>query len=308
MKMGNRRLVLGTRGSRLALSQAESVRKLLLDAWPDLEVEIRVIKTSGDRLGSRRVHLGRGVFTREIEQALFDREVDVAVHSLKDLPVELPDGLVLAAVPARESVGEALVLPRGGTLDSLPEGAGVGTGSPRRRAFLLAFRGDLKILPLAGNVTTRLEKLDRGEYDAVVLAAAGLRRLGLDDRISQLLEPEIIPPAPGQGALGLEVRGDDSWIRSVVSAVNDRESLAAVTAERSFLAGLGGGCRLPVGAWAKLENGMLVLKGAAADPEGRTVLVEGGTGLPEEAETLGRELAERFLRMGASRLIGEPDS
>jgi hydroxymethylbilane synthase len=298
------RIVIGTRGSQLALWQARHVRDELHRTVPDVEVEIREIKTTGDKLQEAKTSdpLPKGLFTREIESALLAAEIDVAVHSLKDLPTELPKGLRLAAVPPREDVSEALISRNGASLESLEPDSVVGSGSLRRQAFLLAMRPDLIVKPIRGNVPTRLRKLEEG-YDAVILARAGLIRLGLEENISEILSPDTFPPAPGQAAIGLETRENDGATGELLATINDHDALAAVTAERSFLDGLGGGCRLPIGAWGRMINGVLVLDGTVADPEGKTVLKDRTEGGPDQSERLGRELALELLKRGADRLL-----
>ncbi|MDP6444687.1 MAG: hydroxymethylbilane synthase, partial [Pirellulaceae bacterium] len=243
-------LRIGTRGSALARWQAEHIQQLLGDRGA--AAELVLIETQGDVKSGPIGAIGtQGVFTKEIQRALLDRRVDLAVHSLKDLPTEPVDGLQLTATPPREQCGDALVSNRFATFPELPAAARIGTGSARRQAQLLHWRSDLDVLDIRGNVDTRLQKLDDGEYDAIILAQAGLMRLGLADRIREVAPKEIILPAVGQGAIGLETRADDRDSIAVVSQLNDAETLAAVTAERSLLAALRGGCLAPVGAWAR---------------------------------------------------------
>lgn len=305
---------IGSRGSKLALWQAEWVRVRLEAARPGVQVCVEVIKTEGD--ARRDVPLsvigGRGVFTKEIEQALLDNRVDIAVHSLKDLPTVVPDGLLLAATPEREDARDALVLREGfepavtssgGALDLLPRGARVGTSSVRRLAQLKHRRPDLNILDLRGNVDTRLRKLDAGWYEAVVLASAGLRRLGLDARISAHLSVEEMLPAVGQGALGIETRGDDAETNALVSALEDAATRAAVTAERSLLRALGGGCQLPIAAHAVVSGDALRLAALVAAPTGERVFNDAVEGHTSEAEQLGVRLSEILTGRGALALL-----
>jgi hydroxymethylbilane synthase len=304
-----RTLRLGTRGSQLARWQAEWVAGELRRLGHT--VELIEIATHGDVDRARPVEeIGtRGVFTKAIQQALLAREVDLAVHSLKDLPTESVDGLALAAVPSRESAADVLVC---GTdnpvrptvvLDVLPQGARVGTGSLRRQAQLLHWRPDLRISEVRGNVDTRLRKLNEGQFDAIVLAEAGLRRLGLAGRISEVLPFEIMLPAVGQGALGIECRADDDKTLAALAALDDAETRAAVTAERALLAHLRGGCMAPVGALGLVEAGRLTLQAVVLSPDGRQRLTAGGDAAPEDAVAVGRRAAEDLIGQGAAELI-----
>ena len=310
--MTGRRLTLGTRGSRLALVQAEWVAAALRRAVPGLEVTLRTISTEGDRVQSPLPEAlpswGQGVFARDIEMALLRGEIDFAVHSLKDLTAELPTGLVIAAVPPREDPSDVLVTVDGRELDALSRGARVGTSSLRRAAFLQAYRPDLEPVPLRGNVDTRWRKLlDPGQgYDAIVLAAAGLVRLGLDEAPRWAIPHEVLLPAPGQGALGLEARADDEGTRSLLGTIDDAPTAAAVRAERRALRDLEGGCRLPVSALGTpLPDGALRLLGAVAAPDGARVIRSEVTGAQDEAETLGAALAARLLEEGAADLLNQ---
>ncbi|HYN86661.1 MAG TPA: hydroxymethylbilane synthase [Pyrinomonadaceae bacterium] len=305
---------IGSRGSKLALWQAGWVRERLQAAHPGAEVCVEVIKTEGDvrRDVPLSVIGGRGVFTKEIEQALLDGRVDIAVHSLKDLPTVVPDGLLLAATPEREDARDALVLREGfapsqgmtgSALDLLPRGARVGTSSVRRLAQLKHRRPDLSVLDLRGNVDTRLRKLDGGWYEAVVLASAGLRRLGLEGRVGAHLAIEEMLPAVGQGALGVETRGDDAETNALVSALDHAATRAAVTAERSLLRALGGGCQLPIAAHAVVLGGALRLTALVAAPSGESVVGDSIEGHPSEAEALGVRLSEILTARGALALL-----
>jgi hydroxymethylbilane synthase len=305
-----RTLSLGTRGSRLALVQAEWVAAALRAAVPGLEVRLRTISTEGDRVQSPLPEAlpswGLGVFARDIEAALLRGEIDFAVHSLKDLTAELPAGLAIAAVPAREDPSDVLVTLDGRRLDDLPCDARVGTSSLRRAAFLRAYRPDLQPVALRGNVDTRWRKLlDPGQgYDAIVLAAAGLVRLGLDEAPRWAIPHEVLLPAPGQGALALEAREDDKETRALLAAVNDPPTARAVRAERRVLRDLEGGCRLPVSALGTaLPDGALRLAGAVAAPDGARVIRVALTGELKEPEALGAALASRLLEMGARELL-----
>lgn len=293
---------LGTRGSALARWQAEWVRGQLEALG--LRVELVLIETTGDvRTGPIGQMAGQGVFTKEIQRALLAGTVDLAVHSLKDLPTEAVEGLGLAAVPPRESVGDALISRQGLPFRELAPGSRVGTGSARRRAQLLALRSDLEVLDIRGNVDTRLAKLDRGEYDAIVLAEAGLRRLGLAGRITEVFSRDQLLPAIGQGALGLETRAEDEATRFWVRRLNDEVTEQAVCAERSLLAALRGGCLAPVGAWARREADQLRLDAVVLSLDGSKRLYASQTASPSDAVPLGESVAEALLDQGARSLI-----
>ncbi|MFV2065557.1 MAG: hydroxymethylbilane synthase [Pirellulales bacterium] len=297
------RLRLGTRASALARWQAEWVAGELEKFGA--EVELVEISTDGDRQQSAPIgSLGaQGVFTKQIQQALLDGAIDLAVHSLKDLPTESIDGLKLAAVPPREMVNDVLVARHAKTLDDLPDGAVVGTGSLRRRAQLLHLRPDLKVCEIRGNVDTRLRKLDEGQCDATLLAAAGLRRLGRSDRITQVLAPAVFLPAVGQGALGIEVRGDDSDAIDAVGRLNDPLSHATVEAERTLLAALEGGCRAPIGAWGRVVDGRLWLSAVVLSPDGGERIYDEAAGEVTVPRSLGEHVAVDLLARGAGRLV-----
>lgn len=299
---------LGTRGSALALAQARIVASRLAAAGAG-EVELVTIRTSGDRFTAASLPAigGAGLFTKEIEEALLDGRIDLAVHSLKDLPTALPPGLALGAVLEREDPADALVAPPGMTLATLPPRARVGTSSPRRRAQLLAARPDLEIVDLRGNVPTRLERQASGELHAVVLARAGLARLGLGTRIAQVLPFDVMLPAPGQGALAVEMRADDGSAAAAASAIDDAEARAATTAERAFLDELGGGCRLPAGALAVCEGDSLWLRACVAHPDGSSLLFDEERGARGAPESIGRRLASRLLARGAASLLAAID-
>ena len=299
------RLTIGTRGSQLALIQAESVRDQLLAQHTGLEIRLEVIRTLGDRTrGSLRRFGGRGVFTSELQAALLDGRIHLAVHSLKDLPTTGPPQLVLVATPPREDVRDVLVAQRACSLDELPPGATVGTGSPRRQAQLLALRPDLRPVDLRGNLDTRITRVTDGELDAVVLAAAGLHRLGWAGRISAYLQPEQMLPAPGQAALGLQMRADADQA-PLVQALNHPHTFQAVTAERALLAALGGGCHAPMGAWGRIRAGMLLLSGAVGNPDGSRVVRRICRGAPEAAAALGHRLAAALRAAGAEPMLAE---
>lgn len=296
------KLRLGARGSKLSRWQVEWVAARLAEAG--IAVDIELIKTGGDATSQPIASLGdRGVFTKEIQRAVLEGRVDCAVHSLKDLPTEPVDGLFLGAVPPRENPYDVLVSRRGESLDDLPPAARIGTGSRRRQAQLLHFRHDFVVADIRGNVETRLRKLDDGEYDAILLAAAGLTRLGLVDRVTQVLPPSILLPAVGQGALGIEVRTGDEATHAGLATLNDPPSLAAVTAERAMLAALRGGCLAPVGGWARLADDRLRLDGVVLSLCGTQRLAAMATGPPGDADRIGRDVAEQLLVQGASELI-----
>lgn len=293
-------LTIGSRGSQLALWQARYIQARLEALGVASRIEI--IRTTGDKITDVPLAKvgGKGLFTKEIEEALLDGRIDLAVHSLKDLPTELPAGLVLAAIPEREDTADALI---GARLDELPQGACVGTSSLRRAAQLRALRPDLVIENIRGNLDTRLRKLDEGQYHAILLAAAGLRRLGWAERITELLTPERMVPAVGQGALAIETR-DEGPALEACRALDHAPTRAAVTAERALLAGLGGGCQVPIGAHAAMgEDGLLHLTAVVAHPDGHTVLRHEGSAAPEEARELGERGAQQLLDGGARVIL-----
>ena len=294
-------LTIGSRGSQLALWQANHIQNRLESLG--VKVHIEIIKTTGDKITDVPLAKvgGKGLFTKEIEEALLDGRVDLAVHSLKDLPTELPEGLTLAAVPERDLPYDALV---GSRLDDLRPGAKVGTSSLRRAAQLRALRPDLVIENIRGNLDTRLRKLENGEYDAILLAAAGLRRLGWGDRIAEVLTPESMCPAVGQGALAIETRSTGDALE-LCRQLDHPPTRAAVSAERSLLASLGGGCQVPIGAHAVIENERLRLRAVVAHPDGRTLLRHDLEGDVSAAESLGREAARALLNDGARRILAE---
>ena len=298
------RLIIATRGSALALWQAEHVRARL-GAASGLPVELLTLKTQGDLILDVPLSEvgGKALFVKEIEQALIDRKADVAVHSMKDVPADLAPGLILAAISTRETPWDALVS-RAGTLDELPHRARVGTSSLRRQCQLLARRPDLQIGMLRGNVPTRVRKLDDGAFDAVVLAAAGLIRLGLGDRITELLMPDISLPAVAQGVLGIETRADDdevtAWCRT---AMHDAREADRITAERSFLARMGGSCQTPLAAHATLDGDILTLDALCGTPDGTTILRARVSGPATAALALGVEAADDLLARGAAAIV-----
>lgn len=302
-------LRIATRASALALWQAEHVAELLRRVVSGRSVELVHVSTSGDqdRLQPLASFGGQGAFTREVQAAVLDRRADLAVHSLKDLPTESAPGLLLAGIPARAPRFDILVLPRGTSLASLSAlgcGARVGTGSLRRRAQLLHARRDLVMCDIRGNVETRIRKLDDGEFDAIVLAEAGLRRLELGDRIGVTLQPPAMFPAVGQAAIGIECCADDAETISLLRQITDSTALSEVTAERSCLRELRAGCHAPVGVWARFEGEQLRVEGVVLSVDGRERLYAATSGNAADAEALGQALAARLFDQGAARLIG----
>jgi len=297
------RLIFATRPSTLARWQTAHVIRLLQAAHPGLECSERIITTIGDRVLDRPLPEigGKGLFTSELENALLSGEVDAAVHSLKDLPVEDTPGIVVAAIPEREAAHDVLVSANGYTLSNLPEGARVGTCSLRRTAQLLALRPDLTILPLRGNVDSRVKRVMNGEYDAIILARAGLTRLGLQAHISETFALNVMLPAPGQGALAVQCRADDVETLKLLEAIHDPLTAAAVGAERAFLSGLGGGCSLPVAAFAEKNNGTIILTGAVISPDGKQAIRL--SAVDKDPFELGERLAHLVLERGAAEIL-----
>jgi hydroxymethylbilane synthase len=293
---------LATRGSALALAQARGVAGRLEAGGT--RVEIIAMRTEGDRRAEARLAAigGKGLFVREIEDALLRGDADVAVHSLKDLPADLPHGLILAVFPEREDPRDVVVTREAGGLDTLPRGAMVGTSSPRRRAIALSLRPDLSVGPIRGNVDTRLAKLQTGEWDAVLLAAAGLRRLGLEPRHATPLAPDVFVPAVGQGVLGVQARVDDAATLDALRPLDHAATRACALTERAFLARLGASCVTPMGAHASLANGRVVIHGLVASEDGREILRERGEGVAGETAAVGRRVAEALLARGAARV------
>ena len=296
-------LTFATRPSALARWQTARVIQLLQAAHPGLECSEYVITTTGDRVLDRPLPEigGKGLFTSELEDALLSGKVHAAVHSLKDLPVEDTPGIVVAAIPEREVAHDVLVSADGSTISNLPEGARVGTCSLRRTAQLLARRPDLTILPLRGNVDTRVKKVLNGEYDAIVLAQAGLTRLGLQAHISEVFPLEVMLPAPGQGALAVQCRADDAETIELLAAIHDPLTEAAVGAERAFLSNLGGGCSLPVAAFAEKRNGQIILTGAVVSVDGKQAIRL--SAVDKDPNELGERLAQLVLERGAAELL-----
>jgi hydroxymethylbilane synthase len=301
-----RALVIGSRGSKLALWQAEQARERLLLLNPHIDIRIEIIKTTGDvKSEPLSVIGGKGVFTKELEDALLTGRIDIAVHSLKDLPTILPEALLISAICEREDARDALVLRpdiEGNSLLNLPEGATVGTSSQRRLSQLKALRGDVMVKDLRGNVDTRIRKLDEGQYDAVILASAGLVRLGLQNRISARIAIKEMLPAVGQGAIAIETRRDDGHAVETTSKLDHRETRFACLAERAFLRGLGGGCQLPIAAHAMIDGDLIHLDGLVAKPDGSEIWRDHLSGPINQADEIGSALATMLLERGASTL------
>ncbi len=286
-------LIIGTRGSQLALAQTTMMADVIRAPSPDVRTEIRVLKTKGDRITDVPLSsfAGEGVFVKELERALLEGEIDLAVHSLKDMPTTESERLTIAAIPERADARDALISTNGSRFADLPINAKIGTSSLRRRGQLKWKRPDLEMVDLRGNLDTRLRKLEETNLDAIILAAAGLERLGWQDRITERLDRDVILPAVGQGALALQVR-QDSDVSSLISCLDDPRTRSAVTAERSFLRNLGGGCQTPVGGWAQVEQEQLHLEGVVASDDGTNVFRDQVSGPTEDADNLGAELAD----------------
>lgn len=301
-----RHLRIGTRGSLLAKWQAEFVRKQLF-ATTGVEAEIVIIKTSGDKLQTSSLSQigGKGIFIKELEEALLEETIDLAVHSIKDVPTDTPSRLMFPAVCRREDVRDCLVAANGATLASLRQGARVGTGSLRRQAQLRHMRPDLDVRDLRGNVDTRLRKVESGEYEAVMLAKAGLDRLGWSGRITETLNPEVFLPAVGQGAIGVECRLKDTEAADIVAGLDDAETRTAIIAERSLLGALQGGCQVPLGAWARIERGELVLEACVCSVDGLQYVRQRATSALDKAAELGGHMATLLIEAGAQGILEE---
>ena len=299
------KFVIGSRGSDLALWQANYVKTSLENLFSDDQFEIKIIHTTGDQvLDTALSKIGdKGLFTRQIEAELIDGEIDMAVHSLKDLQTEQPEGLVIGAVCERETPNDIFISKTGGTLSDLPQGAHVATGSLRRRSQLLHHRPDLKIEEIRGNVPTRLRKFDESDLDGMILAYAGVYRLGLGERISQLIPFEIMLPAVGQGAVAIEIRGDDDRTARAVAKLSHQPTRICITAERAFLRRLEGGCQVPIGAHATLDGNTVVLEGIVGSLDGTVVFRERISGKANDADSLGTKLAESLIALGAGELL-----
>jgi hydroxymethylbilane synthase len=302
------KVVIGSRGSELALWQSNRLKASLEEQFPGLEVEILVIKTKGDKiLDSSLPHTGtKGIFTREIDEALLERTIDISVHSLKDLPTEIPEGLTLGAIMEREDVHDVFIShPQKAykSLDELQRGAKVATGSLRRKCQLLHHRPDLEIIDIRGNVPTRLQKLATSPWDGLILAKAGLTRLNLIDRITETIPTDIILPAVGQGAIAVEVRAGDQVVTSLVATVNHEPTVIATRAERILLASLEGGCQVPIGAYARIKDGAFVMDAVIGSLDGKKVIRSTIHGDPLQADTLANTLARTLLQSGGDRIL-----
>ena len=300
-------IVIGTRGSKLALWQAEHIAGRIRERFPAIEVTLKRIVTTGDKILDVPLAKigGKGLFTKELENAMLSGEIDLAVHSLKDMPTELPEGLMLAAITTRADASDAFVSLRYKSLDELPQGAKVGTSSLRRRAQILKYKPDVLTIDLRGNLDTRIKKLENQEMDAIILAAAGLKRLGLEQYITQILPIEICLPAVGQGALAIETRQDDPEVLSVLEFLNDNETIAAVTAERAYLREVQGGCQVPVGVHGEVNGDQLLLEATILKIDGTREVREQICGCCSEAEELGIKLAKKMLAAGGKEILDE---
>lgn len=303
----NSRIVIGTRGSALALWQAEHVRSLLQRAYPRLTVDLKIIKTQGDKnlISSLSMIGGKGVFTKELEHALLRNEIDLAVHSLKDLPTSLPKGLAIGCIPKREDVRDVFLSTKWKRFDKLPEGAVVATGSLRRKSQLLHLRPDLDIVDLRGNVQSRLKKLEESDWDGMILAHAGLKRLKLRAHVREVFSSHVVLPAVGQGALGIEIRKGDARVLKFIRTLHHPATAAAAAAERALLAGLGGGCQVPIGAHARVSRGGLVMDAFVARLDGAVLLRVRDTGTLRNPGALGTRLAQRLYANGAKEILDE---
>lgn len=305
--MSKKKIVIATRGSKLALWQAEWVRSKILGLDPSLGVELLKIKTTGDKILDVPLAKvgGKGLFVKEIEEAMLRGEADLAVHSMKDVPTVLPEGLHLGAILVREDPRDAFISRKAKSFRDLPQGATVGTSSLRRSCQLRSIRPDLRITSLRGNLDTRLRKLDEGHFDAVILASAGVKRLGFEARITEVLDPAVSLPAIGQGAVGIECRQDDEFINGLIRPLDHGETAVCVRAERACLKKLEGGCQVPIAAHARLASGRLLMDGLVGSVDGDRVIrchMEGPAG---EAEALGTAVAEDLLSRGADRILAE---
>ena len=298
-------ILIGSRGSQLALWQANWVKSELERLHDNVDIDIRIIATSGDIIQDVPLAKigGKGLFVKEIEEALLANEIDLAVHSMKDVPMELPTELGISVITKRENPLDALISKNGEKLADLPQGATIGTSSLRRSSQLLKYRGDFKIHPLRGNVDTRLRKVEEGKYDAILLASAGLNRLGWANRITEEISHDILLPAMGQGALGIETRLDDTKIYDLISTLNHEQTHYAVSAERSLVGRLDGGCQVPIGAYARVEKGLITLKGLVASLDGEIIYKLENVGPVDDAINIGQELGAQLLKMGANEIL-----
>lgn len=301
------KLKIGTRGSPLALIQANWVRDRLTQHYVSYQIQVVPIKTAGDRVKNIPISQmgGKGLFVKDIEGALLEGEIDLAVHSMKDLSMELPMGLVIAAITKREDPFDVFVSRSYSSLESLPSHSAIATGSLRRRVQLMHYRSDLVIKEIRGNIDTRIRKLNRGFAEGLILAAAALKRLKKKGRITQYIHPDICLPAAGQGALGIEIRAEDKFLRKKLAIVNDVESSSTITAERSFLHNLGVSCHTPVSAYGEISGGSILLKGFVASLDGKIIIRKKMLGPKEDAEVLGEFLAKKILDAGGKELLAQ---
>lgn len=304
------KIIIGSRGSALALWQTNWVKTELEKYFPTIKIEVELIKTTGDKiLDSPLSKIGdKGLFTKELETALIDNRIDLAVHSLKDVPTKVPDGLSISAITKREDVRDVFVAPAGSkysSLDSLPIGTSVATGSLRRKCQLLSWRSDLQIIDIRGNLNTRFAKLDESDWSGMILARAGVVRLGWEKRITQILPLEKMLPAVGQGALGIETRTDDASVNEIVLKLNNRDTEISAKGERALLRHLEGGCQIPIGAFGRIESGVFKLDALIGSLDGKRIVRDSIEGKPEDSEILGIDLAERLLKNGGDKILKE---
>ena len=303
--MASQILRIATRKSQLALWQANYVKDALQQLHANLEVELVTMTTQGDKILDTPLAKvgGKGLFVKELETGMLEGRADIAVHSMKDVPVEFPEGLYLPVICPREDPRDAFVSNTFKSLDELPQGARLGTSSLRRQCQVAAIRPDLKIIDLRGNVNTRLQKLDDGEYDAIILAAAGLKRLGMEDRITQFIGTEVSLPAIGQGAVGIECRVDDDRVLGLIAPLNDPKTHQRVLAERAMNLRLQGGCQVPIAGYAEISHGVLLLRGLVGSVDGKQIIRGEIAGPPDNAEEMGTVLAEDLLSRGADKIL-----
>ncbi|MFK7730708.1 MAG: hydroxymethylbilane synthase [Pseudomonadales bacterium] len=298
-------LRVATRKSPLALWQAEYVKRQLQTLHPDLTVELVPMTTRGDKILDTALSKigGKGLFIKELEHALLNDEADIAVHSMKDVPMEFPEGLCLGVICERENPFDAFVSNHFASVDDLPQGARLGTSSLRRASQLQHYRPDLTVLNCRGNVNTRLGKLDNDEYDAIILAVAGLKRLEMSDRIAQQLDSQLCLPAPGQGAVGIELRANDEHTQAIIEPLNHTVTIACVSAERALNSALQGGCQVPIAAYATYDDDSVSLRARVASPDGQILLLADGSAIATKAEDLGKQIAEQLLDQGAGDIL-----
>ena len=306
MATSREKLVIGTRGSKLALWQSEYIRGLV-EEITGLPVELKIIKTTGDKILDVPLAKvgGKGLFTKEIEVELEAGTVDLAVHSMKDVPTELPEGLAICAMPPRVDPRDAIVSGAGYNLETLPDGARLGTSSLRRRSQVMALRPDLEIVDVRGNLDTRMRKAETGELDAVILASAGITRLGWEDRITYYIEPEQMISAVGQGAIGIEIRENDEFMQDVCAKIADADTVCCVTAERVVMRRLEGGCQVPIGAFARIEGDKLVMDGFVGSVDGKTAIRHRAEGNVSDPVALGEAMVAALLEAGADEILAE---